>query len=242
MNQPPDDASFLDHLARAAHPDLPPAEALRRVRVANTYDHLVADLGTQPHAVLWPGKKGQRARFRALMRVFGWDRWRGGISVADLGCGYGALFDVLRWSPALRGGSYRGYDISSRMVAAARRRIADPRARFEVADMADETADYALCSGTFGIKAGESDAVWAEHVEATLIALAGHCRKGLAFNMLDERARDHRDQELYYTTPRRWAAFARETMAPDRRPRVKVISSGIEDDFTVLVRFRSDGH
>lgn len=230
------DESFRQLLSRQVHPDLPAEEALRRLTLANTYDNLVGDLGPTHNAVLWPNRRGQRARFTALCAIFGWDRWKGGVSLNDLGCGYGALFGYLRWRPVLRGGAYRGYDLSGRMIDTARRRFPDPRATFIKADMADRVADYSLASGTFGIKAGangpgDSDAAWAEHVRATVTRLAGFSEKGLAFNLLHERARDKRDHTLYYSPPDPWLEFARDTLSPKTR----IIDSGSPFDFTVLI-------
>ncbi|SDG43640.1 class I SAM-dependent methyltransferase [Roseospirillum parvum] len=233
MTEPP---SFRDLLCREVHPDLPADEALRQLALANTYDNLVGDLGPTHNAVLWPNRRGQRDRFAALCHIFGLDRWKGGVSINDLGCGYGALFAYLRWRPVLRGGSYRGFDLSGRMIDTARRRHTDRRASFARADMADRVADYSLASGTFGIKAGangpgDSDQVWAEHVRTTVTRLADFSEKGLAFNLLHERARDKRDHTLYYSPAEPWLEFARDTLSP----KAQTIDSGSPFDFTVLI-------
>ncbi len=76
--------------------------------------------------------------------VFAWDRIDAGSLLlaravpplkgagADLGCGHGALATVVLKSPAVT--SLRMIDLDRRAVAAARKNVTDPRARFEWAD------------------------------------------------------------------------------------------------------------
>src|SRR3954452_22630866 len=65
------------------------------------------------------------------------------VTVADFGCGTGALFDRLaaRAEPPPLGG-YTGYDLVPAMVEKARERHADSRARFEVGTAVTEDHDY----------------------------------------------------------------------------------------------------
>ena len=69
------------------------------------------------------------------------------VTVADFGCGTGALFDRLaaRTEPPPLGG-YTGYDLVPAMVETARERHTDPRARFEVGSAVTEDHDYVLAS------------------------------------------------------------------------------------------------
>ena len=54
------------------------------------------------------------------------------------------------------------------MIRAARTRIDDPRARFEVGTQVAEEADYVLASGALTIRPGVGDEEWAAHVRDVL--------------------------------------------------------------------------
>src|SRR3954466_12577998 len=72
------------------------------------------------------------------------------VTVADFGCGTGALFDRLaaRTEPPPLGG-YTGYALVPARVEPPRERHADPRARFEVGTAVTEDHDYVFASGAF---------------------------------------------------------------------------------------------
>ncbi|PIW30312.1 MAG: SAM-dependent methyltransferase, partial [Rhodospirillales bacterium CG15_BIG_FIL_POST_REV_8_21_14_020_66_15] len=120
--------------------------------VARSYERRLAELGPDARAVFWKSEDHQLVRFESLYQVFDpADDAAGGISVADFGCGYGAFFDFLKDRPVLRGGRYVGYDMSRKMVEAARARIRDPRARFLQQITVTETADYVFACGTYNM-------------------------------------------------------------------------------------------
>lgn len=214
------------------------------LRIAATYDWTFGLHGRTPRAALWSNRRGQSLRFRQLERVFEpevvrrgrpWRRVRGAVTVNDLGCGYGPLFEWLdrrRWlAPDAR---YIGYDLSERMVESARRAIPDPRAAFYMSGEATEDADYSFASGTFGMKLDVPDADWELHCADVLRSLWARTGRGLAFNMLNQHGRHHRPKDdggLYYADPDHWAAFAERKLGAAR---VSLLARYSRHDFTVL--------
>lgn len=224
---------FADHLGRALFPDesaapLPPGIL---ARIAESYDFTVRRLGTTPQAVLWRSRWSQRARYKTLLRVLDPDRRRPGLVIADLGCGYGALWEMIRRKRYMVGGRYLGYDMSARMLAAARDRVDDPRAAFVQAAAPTEPADYTLASGTFGLRLDTPEDAWTEWVRDRLRRMAETSRRGFAFNLLDGRGSDRRDT-LFYGDPADWAAFCRCEFDGT----VAVIEDRWRADFAILVR------
>src|SRR4051812_47458497 len=90
------------------------ASALDDVR--RYYDDKIKLHGGTAHGVDWNSAESQRLRFSELMKVC---READGFSVNDYGCGYGALLDFL--TEEGRTFSYCGFDLSSRMIATARK-------------------------------------------------------------------------------------------------------------------------
>ena len=219
--------------ARANAPrfDMTEASALL-APIAVIYHHRVKRYGADPKGVYWRHQFGQYLRFELLLGLIPKDRAaRGGLVLNDLGCGYGAFFDVIRKRTFLRDGLYIGYDICETMVDMAGRRIRDPRARFVQSAVACFMADYSFVSGTYNMKLEADDDSWNAYVKESLRQLWSCSRSGLAFNMLDVSGKTE-DTGLYYADAGEFTEFCRREMSPD----VTLVDNSPLDEWTVLVR------
>lgn len=166
--------------------------------VAQYYSEKLAQYGETPRGVDWNGPESQTIRFEQLCKVL---EQSDQLSVNDLGCGYGALYDFL----AARGTafSYSGIDISESMIRSARQRHQhQPQARFVLASEPDCIADYGIASGIFNVRQDRSADEWRTYLETTLDTLDRTSRLGFSFNCLTsysdaEKMRDN----LYYADP-----------------------------------------
>ena len=127
------------------------------------------------------------------------------VTVADLGCGYGALFPYLL-EQGLRIGRYVGYEVSPDMLAAARATVTDERAEFVESSEVAEPVDYSFACGTFFNKFEADDDVWDAYVKRSLRTLAERSRRGFAFNLLSTYV-DFREPHLFYGDPKDYFDF-----------------------------------
>lgn len=200
--------------------------------VARSYERRLEELGPDARAVFWKSEDHQLVRFKTLYDVFTpEDQAAGGVSVADFGCGYGAFFDFLMDRPAMRQGSYVGYDMSGKMIAAAKARIRDPRARFAQQITVTEPADYVFACGTYNMHLGADDRDWADYVKTSLRQLWGMTKRTLAFNLLRADAQD-RFGGLFYADRQEFEDFCRRELSPS----VAVSNDDPIPDFTFVVR------
>jgi len=205
--------------------------AERLAPIAALYSLRLRECGPGARGVYWKTAEGQRLRFEVLLGVVDIEDDRGGVTVNDLGCGYGAFFEFLAERPLMRNGTYYGYDISEDMVRAATRRIRDPRARFAQCLRATETADYSFVSGTYNMKLDETDREWSAYVEESLRDLWSMTTKGLAFNMLCASGKTRKESDLYYAD---WKVF-RDFCASELSPHVTVMRGYPLDEWTIYV-------
>ena len=166
-------------------------DAASRVRVNDFYARALRRFGPQaPMAVWWASQDTQRRRFEVLAEVGAWD----GMRAADVGCGVGDLFGFLQE----RGldVSYQGYDISPDMVAAARAKYPQGRARFELRDVVatglPRRFDYVVASGTFNIRFNHHE----RYLRRALRTMYEGCSRAVAFNVLTPIPPEHPDAEL----------------------------------------------
>jgi SAM-dependent methyltransferase len=181
-------------------------------------------------AVGWVDPAMQALRFDVLALVMEGDE---PVTVADFGCGTGALFPHLtarNEPPPLA--AYTGYDMVPAMVDAARELHTDPRARFEVGTEVREDVDYVIASGAFSVRPGVDDATWEEHVQGALQGLWERSRRGLGFNLFT-RGTENFKPIMYAGDPETWARWCSRALPGAL---VALRYGPPLQDFTVLVR------
>jgi SAM-dependent methyltransferase len=199
--------------------------------IAAVYSQRLEQFGAKPRGVFWRNADGQRLRFDILSAIFDADADKGGVTLNDLGCGYGAYFDYLKDQPPMRDGRYYGYDISEDMVARAKHDVDDPRATFLLSPTPTRDADYSVASGTYNMRMNIDDEPWAEYVRASLTHLWSRSHKGMAFNMLSAYG-GKRLSDLYYADPRPYFDFCMRKLSRN----VVLIHDYSLDEWTLFVR------
>ena len=182
--------------------------------LAKLFSRSVQLFGANHKAVAWRDAIRQNRRFQIFSGLMAYAE--SGVTINDLGCGYGAMFEAFADEADLKDGRYFGYDISSEMIATAQKRIRDPRATFSVSHIATEEADYSFVSGTYNMKLAVKDDPWRELVEESLIHLWSQTGRALAFNMLSSY-NPRRESALYYASPEYFTEFCRLNLTPNLR-------------------------
>jgi len=200
-----------------------------RAKVRDYYSGTIERHGSTPLGVDWPNAASQYLRFVQLLKDCSFEE---PLSLNDFGCGYGALLEYLAMRHAEAEIAYRGIDISASMIAAARARWTDRRAEFFVGSGCGRIADYSLASGTFNVRLGHPVADWESYIEAMLSDLEACSRTGFAVNFMLPHDDKPTEDELYRSTPGRWAAFCRKELGCS----VRVLRGYGLREFTLLIR------
>ncbi|MHC1729912.1 MAG: trans-aconitate 2-methyltransferase [Syntrophobacteraceae bacterium] len=182
-------------------------------KVADLYSRNLNKYGMTPMSTGWRDEAGQQLRFKKLAQIIMPEDIRDGFSVNDFGCGYGAMFNYLdeRFPGAIV--SYKGYDISSEMIAAARSRFSkEARATFIESAGIDGVADYSFVSGTFNVRIGSTESEWSNYINKCLVELFSKSSKGLAFNLLTSYV-EWKDDNLFYADPSVYFAFCKANLS-----------------------------
>lgn len=170
-------------------------------RIADHYTQSLKEHGEVAAGVGWGTAEKHAIRFDSLLHVVRAET--GPFSVNDLGCGYGALIDELD-GRGLAVSRFTGYEISDKMVAAARARYGDrPGVSFRMSSTLETIADYSFASGIFNVRFAERDEVWKAHIAETLDNLHAFSVRGFAFNLLSSYV-DWKAPNLYYADPSFW--------------------------------------
>lgn len=170
--------------------------------VRQLYDESLDHHGPVSAAVGWPDAEAHRVRFDKLTELID---TKDDVSVNDLGCGYGAYFGHLR-EQGIAVRRFRGYDISSEMIAKAR--AFEPTGEFQVGSRIVAEADYSFACGIFNVRLTHDEAEWRQHIFATIENMAEMSTRGFAFNLLSSYV-DFRRDHLYYGDPREFFDFCK---------------------------------
>ena len=178
-----------------------------------------------PRAVDWGSPDAQMLRLQVLLSAM---EAMGPQSVCDLGCGLGALLQVIR--NAGHDWAYVGIDLAPSMIA-----LADARApgggpaTFAVGRTPGQ-ADVVVGSGIFNVRPGVTDEDWRRHVDATLGAMVRSARVGVVTNFLPPVTPGHTPaSHLHYEDPERVSALVRSLGC-----RVETLSDYGPFDFTLV--------
>lgn len=196
--------------------------------VAEYYTEKLREHGQTPRGVDWNGEESQFLRFSQLMKVI---TPADSVSVNDVGCGYGVMYEVLKTTfPQIR---YTGYDVSEAMIDAARvRYIGQPNADFVVSSEPCP-ADYGIASGIMNVRMNHTDASWHAYMADTLATLDRTSTKGFAFNCLTSYSdADKQRDYLYYANPGEWFDYCKRNFSRN----VALLHDYGLYEFTILVR------
>jgi len=199
-------------------------------QIAKWYSGCLRTFEAEPRGVNWKDEASQKLRFEKLMWVVHENREDSEISVNDLGCGYGALYNYIT-KCSLKISKYYGYDISEDMLTAARECIKSEKAIFINSDRVLYIADYSFASGIFNVKLSEDKDVWIKYMEHTLINLNEKSRKGFAFNALSTYV-DYEEPHLYYADPCYFFDFCKKRLSK----KVSLLHDYDLYEWTIIVR------
>jgi SAM-dependent methyltransferase len=197
--------------------------------IAAIMEGRLAERGVRPEGLFWRDQKSMDSRFDQILTVCRHEKEPFGMS--DLGCGYGGLFSRAS-QIGLPVHRYYGYDISLKMLEAARDNVKAPEREFIQADRLDRMNDYAFACGIFNMPTpGTSEAAWTTHVESLIRNLHEYTVRGFAFNSLTTYV-DYRQDGLYYGDPLHFFDFCKREIGR----KVTLLHDADSWEWTIYVR------
>ncbi len=189
----------------------------------------LADKGATPQGLYWRDTDSMNRRFDQILTVCRHETQDFGFS--DLGCGYGGLYTRARelGLPVTR---YLGYDISDKMLDAARQHVASDTAEFIRGDRLARQNGYPFGCGIVHMPPpGTEEVVWTRDVESIVHNLNEHSTRGFAFNSLSTYV-DYRQSDLYYGDPLYFFDFCKKQISR----KVSLLHDADNWEWTIYVR------
>ena len=153
-----------------------------RKSLRRSYEDQFKIHGTTPEGCCWSDRDRQNARFNVIFdeahRILPKK-----YTVADIGCGYGAMLDYVLSTKSIDLGSYTGYDISRKLVDSCKKRFEPTVGKFCVGEFPIVSVDFAFMSGTYNLTATRNVYHWEEYVWYCLAKIWESTLQAMIFNL-----------------------------------------------------------
>lgn len=180
-------------------------------RLGDLYGQEVRTHGADPRSAGHKNREDQWLRFRKLAAVVEPAAPDAGMSVNDLGCGYGAMLEYFDGVGA-KVDRYFGYDVSQDMLDIAQRQIGGPRVRLFNSPKVTESADYSFISGIFNVRLDATEDAWTDYIKETLLQVAAKSTRGMSFYLLSTYV-DWKNERFYYGDPFMFFDFCKRNIS-----------------------------
>ncbi len=155
--------------------------------VSAAYSRRLREKGASAEGVFWASRLSQTARFDHILRQVSGQCQRPGVSLADIGCGYGALLDFIRKTDRYQHFSYHGYDITPAMISYCHQHHPQGKSHFTLGRRPVRAADFAVFIGTFNLCHCDDYALWQDYIIRQLSLNWERVTTGMALNITSLR-------------------------------------------------------
>ena len=159
------------------------SQSLFESSIKSAYTRRFKEKGAHAEGVFWSSRVSQTARFEQVLANMKAEFGSTSFYLADIGCGYGALFDYIQSKPAWHQIDYSGVDITPEMVSYCKREHASHKHRFSLGRQPKHPVDFAVFVGTFNLCHTNDYKLWEDYILRQLAFSWARVRYGLILNI-----------------------------------------------------------
>ena len=191
--------------------------ALRYGRlIRNVYTKRFVKYGRQPTGIFWSNEQRQVSRFKIILDQILFVRPKGSVSIADVGCGYGAMLRFIRENKAYSRLIYSGYDINPTLIKACKSDARLTSRHFHIGHRPVNSVDFSVMSGTYNMAVTSNVDDWEDYFLGCLESCWKYSRRGMVFNLLSSEKSHISDGSLYYANVKRIRGYCKTNFGVTR--------------------------
>ena len=151
-----------------------------------------------PKGVFWNSNLSQDLRLNIILDTIIRKLKYNKFSLADVGCGYGRLFEIIKERNLDNKINYYGFDINKEFVSFCSINNKFEKVSFEVGTYPSKNVDFVVISGTYNLTPTNNIHSWENYIITNLKSNWALADRGLIFNCLINEERKIKNK-LYYT-------------------------------------------
>ena len=202
-------------------------------QISNIYTKRFNKYQNTPKGVFWNSKLSQDLRLNIILDKIVSNLKNDKFSIADVGCGYGRLYEVIKERNLDEKIDYNGFDINQEFINFCRNKKEFQNGQFAVSSFPLKKTDYVIMSGTYNLTPTNNINLWENYIIKNLKFNWNLAKKAMIFNCLIKERRII-DKTLYYSELSWIKKMCEENFC---NPEV-IRHNLLKDDITIILKKR----
>ena len=167
-------------------------------QVSNIYNKRFDSYNNTPKGVFWNSKLSQDLRLNIILDKILQNTKNEKTSIADVGCGYGRLYEIIKERNLDNKVQYYGFDINHKLINFCKNNKDFENVEFAINTTPFKKTDYVVMSGTYNLTPTNNIHLWENYIFKNLTSNWKLVKKAMIFNCLIKEKREI-NKALYYT-------------------------------------------
>ena len=167
-------------------------------QISNIYNKRFDNFNNTPKGVFWNSKLSQDLRLNIILDKILQNAKSDEFSIADIGCGYGRLYEIIRERKLDGKVQYQGFDINQKIINFCKNNIDFENIKFSISAFPSNETDYVVMSGTYNLTPTNNISLWEDYIIKNLTSNWKLVQKAMIFNCLIKEKKQI-NKTIYYT-------------------------------------------
>ena len=167
-------------------------------QISNIYNKRFDNYNNTPKGVFWNSKLSQDLRLNIILDKILKIAKSEEFSIADIGCGYGRLYEVIKERNLDSKVQYYGFDINEKLINFCKNNKDYDNVEFAINASPFKKTDYIVMSGTYNLTPTNNISLWEDYIIKNLKGNWKFVKKAMIFNCLIKEKKEI-TKSLYYS-------------------------------------------
>ena len=199
--------------------------------VSNIYNKRFDTFNNTPKGVFWNSKLSQDLRLNIILDKILKIAKNEDFSIADIGCGYGRLYELIRERNLDGKVQYYGFDINQKLIDFCKNNKNFENVEFAINEFPFKITDYVVMSGTYNLTPTNNISLWENYIIKNLTSNWKLVKKAMIFNCLIKEKKEI-NKALYYTELPWIKRFCENNFG-----KIEIVKNQLlKDDITIVIK------
>ncbi len=167
-------------------------------QISKIYSKRFDNYNNTPKGVFWNSKLSQDLRLNIILDKILQNTKNEKCSIADIGCGYGRLYEIIKERNLDNKFQYYGFDINQNLINFCKNNKDFENVEFAISPFPFKNTDYVVMSGTYNLTPTNNIPLWEDYIIKNLTSNWKLVKEAMIFNCLIKEKKEI-NKALYYT-------------------------------------------